>query len=129
MLKISIPLQSIQLEFKSKSDYLYLTINGEYNKEDFILLPAIVAEESKKENIRKVLINALELNGTDVPIMDRFFIGEETAKVIGNRIKVAVIWPEKDITKFAETVAINRGGFLYVFGNISEGEEWLLADQ
>ncbi|MEO6548210.1 MAG: hypothetical protein ABIN94_09430 [Ferruginibacter sp.] len=112
--------------FENKRDYLYLTIDGIYNKEEFISYPKIISDECVKENISKVLINALNVKGTDVSILDRFSLGVQIAEVLSSKIKIAVIWPEKDINKFAENVASNRGGFIFVCGNVTEGENWLL---
>jgi len=113
--------------FEPKQDYLCLTITGPYDKSDFKLYPKIILEECKKGNLNKVLINALGVSGTDVPAMDRFFIGEEISNVISSKVKIAVAWPEKDIDKFAENVAVNRGSSICVLGNINSAEKWLLT--
>ena len=60
--------------------------------------------------------------------MDRFFVGEKIANVLGGKIKLAVVWPEKDINKFAENVAINRGGNICVVGDIETAKKWLLSN-
>jgi len=88
----------------------------------------IILDECEKEKKYKILINALNVAGTNIPTMDRFFIGEEIAKVIGPKIKIAVVWPEQDIDKFGETVAVNRGGFIRVLGNIASAEKWLVGN-
>ena len=115
--------------FEQKQDYLYLTISGDYNKDDFRRFPKIIMDECEKTGAEKVLINALNVSGTNVPAMERFYMGEEIARVIGSKVKIAVAWPEKDINKFAENVAVNRGGNICVLGDLVSAENWLLAVQ
>ncbi len=112
--------------FEKKEEYLYLIISGEYDKRDFLSYPKMIKEECEKEKIYKVLLDALALKGTNAPKMDRFFIGEEVAKTLGPGIKLAAAWPEKDIDKLAEIVAINRGGNIYVHGDLETAKDWLL---
>ena len=96
---------------------------------EFLAYPTIVKAECEKEKIYKVLINALDVIGTDAPTVDRFLIGEKIANVIGPKIKLAAVWPEKDIDKLAETVALNRGGDFYVVSNVEAAKDWLLNDK
>ena len=112
--------------FRKKDDYLYFIISGEYDKMDFLSYPVIIKDECEKENVHKLLIDALNLNGTDTPTMDRFSIGEAIANTFGNKIKMAIAWPGKDINKFFETVAVNRGSRVCVLDNIDAAEKWLL---
>jgi len=112
--------------FQRKEEYLLLTISGEYEKIEFLSYPALIANECHKEKVFKVLVNALDLKNSNPPTMDRFFLGEEIAKVLGPKIKLAVVWPKKDINKFAENVAVNRGARVIAASEISEAEKWLL---
>ncbi|MEO7766016.1 MAG: hypothetical protein ABIS01_01275 [Ferruginibacter sp.] len=111
---------------EKKSDYLSITISGEYEKADFLYYPKIVADACEQHGVFKVLINGLNIAGTDIPTMDRFFIGEDIAKTLGSKIKLAVVWPDEHINKFIETVAVNRGSFMIVVGKVSEAETWLM---
>ena len=112
--------------FQKKENYLLLTISGDYEKIEFLSYPTLIANECHKEKIFNVMVNALDVKMTNTPTMDRFFMGEEIAKVLGPKIKMAIVWPKKDINKFAENVAVNRGGKMNVVSDISEAEKWLL---
>lgn len=118
-----------QYSVEKRADYLYLALTGEYRKEDFLSYPKIVAEECAKAKMKKVLVNGLNLKGTNVPTMDRFFMGETIAKDLGTKIKLAVAWPKEHIDKFAETVAVNRGAMILVIDSIDAAEKWLLQNR
>lgn len=113
--------------FEKRKDHLYIILSGEYDMDDFKAYPKVVHDICESEKIYKVLVHALDIKRSNVPTMDRFFIGEEAAKVLGQKIKIAVVWPENDIDKMAETVAVNRGGRMLVTGNVAMAEKWLLS--
>jgi len=54
---------------------------------------------------------------------------EKISQEFLNYINIAVVWPGKYIDKFAETVVLNRGGKMYVAGDLKTAEEWLLNSQ
>lgn len=116
-----------QYVFEKKENYLLLVLSGEYDKEDFMLYPKIVAEACEKENVARVLVNCLSLKGTDVPTMDRFFVAEHIAGLLGSKVKLAVVWPKEHINKFAETVALNRGSLIKVVDSVETAQQWLLS--
>jgi len=105
--------------------YISFTIYGRYNADKFESYGKMLADTCRKEKINKVLVNALELKGTDLSVLERYFIGEKIADILPT-IKMAVVWPEQHITNFAETVARNRGGFVKVVGNIENARKWLM---
>lgn len=111
---------------EKKKEYLYFTISGEYDRADFTSYAALILKECGKQNVHKVLINALQVSGTDLSIMERYIVGEYIAQLFPSSIKLAVVWPEEDINKFAETVAVNRGVFIRVFPDVAVAEHWLL---
>ena len=112
-----------------KENYLIIHLSGEYDKHDFLSYPPLIVKECDKEKIYKVLVNAVDLQNTDAPTMDRFFLGEAIANTIGSKIKIAVVWPLKDINKFGENVAVNRGSKVNVVGNVADAEKWLLENK
>ncbi len=115
-----------ELIVERKANYLYFTLSGEYDKNNFKTYHQKVADACEREKIYNVLINALNVSGTDLPTMDRYFLGESIALLLGPQIKLAVVWPEHHINKFAETVAVNRGAQILVVGDYETAREWLL---
>ena len=120
---------NMKYNFEHKQSFLLLTIFGHYNIDEFKFIPKIVRDECEKENINKVIVNALNVTGTDISTMDRFFFGEEVARLLGSKIKAALVWPQQHIDKFGETVAVNRGGILCVLNNIESAEKWLFEEE
>ena len=95
---------------------------------DFLTYPGIIKAECEKEKTYQVLVDALDVKGSDIDTMERFFLGEEIAKTLGAKIKLAVVWPDKHITKFVEIVALNRGGNISVVSDLEKAKKWLLND-
>lgn len=118
-----------ELVIDRRANYLYFTLSGEYDKNNFKLYHQKMADACEREKIYNVLINALNVNGTDLPTMDRYFLGESIALLLGPKIKLAVAWPRHHINKFAETVAVNRGAQILVVGDIESAKEWLLKER
>ena len=117
-----------EYSFEKKENYLLMTISGEYSKKDFMSYPGIILERCEKENIKKVLVDTLHVTSTNVATMDRFYMGENIAKVLGPKIKLAVVWHKEHINKFAENVAVSKGGNLFVTHSFEDAEDWLLSD-
>ena len=116
-----------QFTIEKKTGFLQLTITGEYDKNEFIAYPKMVATACKKEGVNKVLVNALNLSGTNVPTIDRFNMGETIATLLGPKIKLAIVWPKEHINKLTETVALNRGGRINVVSDMETAQNWLLG--
>ena len=115
-----------QYEFEVKDGYLQLNITGTYDKIEFLSLPETIKAKCEKEKIFKILVNGLALRDSNLSTTDRYFLGEKFGLEFRDYIKIAVVWPAKYIDKFAETVARNRGGNMFVTGDYKAADEWLL---
>ena|SRR5215831_6799097 len=112
---------------EKKDNYLFVTLSGEYDRVELKSYGKALMDICEKEEVFKVLINMLGITGTNLSVMERFVIGESVAELFPPTLKLAVAWPEKDLTRFAETVAVNRGSFLAVFPTVEEAERWLVT--
>lgn len=72
---------------------------------------------------------AFELKKDYLSTSDRYFLGENLALKLEKEIAIAVVWPVEHIDKFAETVALNRGGKMFVVGDVKSAEEWLKKEE
>ena len=118
-----------QYEFEVKEGYVQLNITGTYDFDIFLTLPDIIKAKCEIEKVYKVLVYGLDLKDANLSTTDRFFLGEKFGEEFRNYINIAVVWPAKYIDKFAERVALNRGGEMYVTGDFRTAEEWLLNSQ
>lgn len=74
-----------------------MVLSGQYDKDEFLSYPDLILEKWEKENVRKVLVDGLGLRGTNIPIIDRFFIAQNIANALRGKVRVAVVWPKEHI--------------------------------
>jgi hypothetical protein len=120
------PSSESNYEIELRTDYVYMKIVGVYNSQQFMGLPEIILNECGKVKSEKILVDMLNVDFSNLSTMERYFLGEEFAKVISYHASVAAVVPEKVITKFLETVAINRGANIVVASDFSVAESWLI---
>lgn len=123
-------LKLYELNFEYRPQYLYVFVAGE--KDSYEISMAYwqeIAEECKKSNTRKVLIEedlveAITMNETyrlasQLPLMGFY----------GVRIAFVDLRDEQNnLNQFGETVANNRGLHCRVFNNAEDAEKWLLSE-
>ena len=117
----------INILFENKEDYLYSEVSGDFDATEIMSYIQIVKNKCDEENARKVLISFMGLNGTIDQEIDRYYLGEAIAQIIGYKIKIALVWYERNINKFAETVAVNRGADFRVFSDFGTAKKWLMV--
>jgi len=103
-------------------------VSGDYDFHDFVTYLKIIYAKCENERIFKMIFNALNVKGIDIPAIERYYLGIETAEQLNYKVKLAVIWHKEYTTHFAETVAINRGGIVSVFESMQTALNWLLND-
>ncbi len=120
-----LPIKEGKYWFDLRKDYLYMKVTGKYNSLQFLDFPELILEECKKTKSNKVVVDGLEVDYSNLSTMERYFMGEEFAKVVSYKVAIAIVAPAKIITKFMETVAANRGATVHVTSNIKAAETWL----
>jgi hypothetical protein len=78
----------------------------------------------KRENLEKVLIDGFNLEGP-ISIWERYQVGEEYARVVGPKIKVALVGKRELIDLTMENVVVNRSGRFKVFHEMESALQWL----
>jgi hypothetical protein len=111
-----------------KGAYLHFKVDGLYHFQDFIKFPKIILKHSKATGINRTLFNGSLLKNSDISIIDRFFLGEMIAEVLRNKVKLAIVWPTKDRTKFIEIVTANRAAHIKVAVSAQTALRWLMID-
>lgn len=110
---------------ETRKECVYMKVTGVYNSQQFMGLPKIMLDECVKADSNKILVDAREVDFTNLSTMERYFLGEEFANVISYHVSVAIVVPEKIITKFLETVATNRGAKMQVVSDLETAKAWL----
>jgi hypothetical protein len=114
----------IQITFEIFDEYLKIHISGENPYAEIEEIIATIKRLADENNRAKVLVDTMKISGLSE--MEKYFAGEQGAKVLGHKIKTAVVSQPEKINKFMETVAVNRGARLRVFGTEPEALNWLL---
>jgi len=64
-----------------------------------------------------------------IPVMDRYELGVMIAEKFPFKYKLAVLAKREFITKFAETVAVNRGAEMLVSHDLKEIRKWFKSKE
>ena len=112
--------------YNNLDDYLLVSVSGQWT--DYAVKEGIEEVKRKADSYGKtrVLLNLMNMTPPD-GVMDRFRAGEYIAKIWGS-LRVAAVWKQEFITKFAENVAVNRGARFAVFADEKQALKWLLPD-
>lgn len=109
---------------ENKGEYLYVEYTEPYKLNSFIELMKEVAKACREQNVQKVLVNVCGMTG-QIKLMERFQLGEAGAKLFSGLAQVGIAYRKEEINWFAETVGVNRGAHVRIFGDIEEAMEWL----
>jgi hypothetical protein len=118
---------SIKLQMEDASGYMVARFAGEGKAEEALLNFEQIAEQCKRTNNNKLLIDCTEAK-TDISTVDMYEQGEGATLFSSYGIKIAVVVSEEKLgpEKFAEMVAQNRGVDTCVFTDYQTAEKWLL---
>ncbi len=111
-------------QIAARENYLFVEYSEPYQLETFIALMQEVAEICKREKFAKVLVDAHGMGGT-ISTIERFKLGVTGADTFRGVAQVAIIYRREELNWFAETVGINRGANVRVFGELDEALNWL----
>ena len=107
----------------------YFKLTGTYKLEKMMELIRSMYERCPGRNIQSLLLDITGLEG-DIPTLDRFTFGtcvaEQNKK---NNISLAVLDNKKNIDRFAETVAVNRGVRFFMTSSKDKAVAWLNANE
>lgn len=112
--------------FENREKYLYMKVTGQYDYNDSINYLSLILEECKKLRKNRIIVDMFDVEDGDIPIIDRFNLGEKMAEIIKRQVKIAIVFPERYINKMLETVAWNRGVNIGVFPDLQHAKHWLL---
>lgn len=114
--------------FENRGNYLFVKITEPFSLKMALSYIREFADECKRGNFEKALIDGLSLEGP-ISIWDRYQVGEEYARVIGTKIKVALVAQRDLIDLTMENVVVNRSGNFKVFHDMESALKWLGVEQ
>jgi hypothetical protein len=114
--------------FEKENNYIRMVVSGEYDFDDFKTYLKIIHAKCENEGIYKIVLDALGVEGIDIPTLERYFIGVEVANQLTGKIKLAVVWHKEYTNYLAREIAVTRGGNVSVFGSIESAIDWLSFD-
>jgi hypothetical protein len=118
-----------KLAIKQEPSYLHVTVTGVNSWENVQSYLAEIMRECMARRTYRVLIEE-RLEGPRLGTMDVYQIaaeGADRAKGLFEAIAYVDANARGDQMKFAETVAVNRGLPVTVFGSVDEARDWLLG--
>jgi len=121
---------SIQLQIEEAPDYLAAKFTGAGEAEEIWRQFELIAEQCKRANKNKLLLDITETYGT-LSLVDRYRLGDVAEVFVYYKlIKVAAVSrPEQlDHKRFGEMVARNRWVNARVFTSLDDAEKWLMLE-
>ena len=119
------------ITFELRPQYLYAYVKGDQDSYDISnAYWTEISAECAKQKVRKLLVD--EDLAKPMNSMSEVFQGAAERTFMGlSGLKIAFVdrHPEHlEQNLFGELVSTNRGLFCKVFGDLREGEEWLISD-
>ena len=118
-----------RLTIEQKPTYLHAVITGRNTKENIAQYLQQLVSECLARRCYRLLIEE-RLEGPRLKTLDVFELatqGSSQAAGILRAVAYVDVNSDRELMRFAETVAVNRGLPVAVFATVAEAERWLLA--
>jgi len=115
---------SIETNYNEISGYLLVEATGQWTSAEAELKLDETKHEADAKHLNQIL---LDLRRLRMPTSDfiRFLGGKYLAHLFRPPFRLAALARREDITRFAETVALNRGASFRVFSDEQQAVDWL----
>jgi hypothetical protein len=110
--------------YENRGSYLFVKITEPYSLKSALSLLPEFADICKRDHWQKALVDGLSLDGP-ISIWDRYQLGEEYVRVVGPKIRVALVAKRDLIDLTMENVVVNRYGNFKVFHEMESALKWL----
>ena len=110
--------------FENLGSYLFVKITEPYSLKWAFSFLQEFADACKQEQLEMALIDGLNLEGP-ITIWDLYQIGEDFVRVVGPKIRVALVVKRDLIDLTMENVVVNRSGRFKVFHEMESALKWL----
>jgi len=122
---------SYELIFEDRTNYLFVLIAGELNRNIDLEIDAEIKKECKKRKRNKVLIDIRE-SRSRLTLLQNFVAAKSYWNRMGSYIKAVAIVDSKEHvenSELFEMIAVTRGARLKFFTSTVEAEKWLIEDR
>jgi hypothetical protein len=116
------------VKVSSDGKALISTAVGEFDEAAYLLMQSKIVDSIKSCNAKNILID-IRRAVVHASVMEIYQFASSSVKIFPLGYRYAIVYSEKTMSeedvKFGETVALNRGGLVKVFRNISKAKKWL----
>lgn len=120
---------SIEFDIELTPGYVVVRCSGMFDLASALQVYDAAFGAAEREGKPAALIDAFGIEGDLPTAIDRFSMGARIAehRTKGVRLAVAGQWGLIDPARLGETVAVNRGAQVKVFGDLDAARQWLEA--
>lgn len=116
----------IEFLIESKAEYLLITCHsGVFTFAGIRTVIDQIKQAAERQHCSRVLVDLRPL-GPPLTGLDQFQSGRYLAEIFGGQVRVAALAGAKDINRFGENVAVNRGADFSMFSEPEPALSWLL---
>lgn len=127
----------MKIEIEEDAELLRVTASGGFSIAAAFSRFLETLDAVERTGARKILVDGRSVSGNPDTI-ERFIYGEFAAKAVARymmkgaarrmpQFAYVLHIPMRDPNRFGETVAVNRGMWIRVFGSVDEALEWLAS--
>ena len=128
---------SLKLEIEEDEGLLRVIASGSFSMAGAFNRFLEMLDAVERSGAKKILVDGRTVSGNP-EIIERFIYGEFAAKAVARymmggaarrmpQFAYVLHIPMRDPNGFGETVAVNRGMWVKVFGSVDEALEWLAS--
>jgi hypothetical protein len=118
---------SIEISFAMKEGYLLVSARGQFERVAARAALTEVRAHAIKAGAMRILIDAQGLSAPATEF-DRHLVGLAISELFPREYRVAALYKDEWINKFAENTAVNRGAHFLVTSKADEAIRWLLEE-
>jgi hypothetical protein len=110
--------------YENKGQYLLMKPTEAYSAESYKKAIEEARDLCNQYGLTKIIADIRERNEY-IPVIDRFELGVEMARILGSKIQLVILAPPAVIDKLGENAAVNRGGRVFVTSSMEKALKWL----
>ena len=114
----------LELQVQIEADHVLAVARGSFKMKDLESQLAGLIQRTLKAGQSRILIDALQVTPPETTFQ-RHLLGVKFAELLGDSLRVAILFPQAQITHFTEEAAQSHGAQLLVTGDREQAVAWL----